>query len=278
MAESLEPNFNTGFPAPGDTAFPVELPKVSCLMVTANRMRFCRRSLLSYRKQTYPNKELIIIDDGEEDLAPLLYDLPTDRVIYRKLKRVPGNVLGALRNLSLAEASGDFITQWDDDDWYHPDRLRFQAEMLMQGYDACTLSNALMHIDVDPFFHHPYISLFRRGTPGSIMHRRDDAIRYPELRRSEDDVYLDAWMKKRYIKLPVSYAYLFIRCFHGGNTWDMKHFLQQMRNTLPDLLAYGWYRYGRKDVFRHRRFRLDEKAAEAFAAYLEDSYESGVFE
>jgi glycosyltransferase involved in cell wall biosynthesis len=253
-------------------------PKVSCLMVTANRERFFKRSLLSYCRQTYPHKELIIIDDGDQDLGPLLKDLPADEVKYLKIEKKPGNVLGYLRNISLEEASGDFITQWDDDDWYHPDRLRIQAETLLQGYDACCLSNALMHIDVESFFHHPYISFFRKGTPGSIMHRRDPFIRYPEIRRSEDDVYLRAWAKKKYIKLPASYAYLFIRCFHGTNTWDLKHFLQQMRNTFPDLVAYGWYRFVKKDLFRHRRFVLDGKAKAAFEAYLQDSYETGLFE
>jgi glycosyltransferase involved in cell wall biosynthesis len=251
---------------------------VSCLMVTANRERFFKRSLLSYCRQTYPNKELIIIDDGDQDLGPLLKDLPADEVKYIKIEKKKGNVLGYLRNISLEKASGDFITQWDDDDWYHPDRLRIQVETLLQGYDACCLSNALMHIDVESFFHHPYISFFKKGTPGSIMHRRDLSIRYPELRRSEDDVYLRAWAKKKYIKLPASYAYLFIRCFHGTNTWDLKHFLQQMRNTFPDLVTYGWHRFIKNDLFRHRRFVLDEKTKAAFEAYLKDSYETGLFE
>ncbi len=252
--------------------------KVSCLMVTANRERFFKRSLLSYCRQTYPNKELIIIDDGDQDLGPLLKDLPADEVKYIKIEKKPGNVLGHLRNISLEKASGDFITQWDDDDWYHPDRLRIQVEILLQGYDACCLSNALMHIDVESFFHHPYISFFKKGTPGSIMHVRDSSIRYPEIRRSEDDVYLKAWAKKKYIKLPASFAYLFIRCFHGANTWDLEHFLQQMRNTFPDLVTYGWYRFVKKDLFRHRRFALDEKSKAAFEAYLQDSYETGLFE
>ncbi|MGD2086510.1 MAG: glycosyltransferase [Candidatus Aminicenantes bacterium] len=266
---------------PGGAVFsksaPPGKPKVSCLMVTANREGFFKRSLLSYCRQNYPNKELIIIDDGDQDLGPLLKDLPADEVKYIKIEKNPGNVLGHLRNISLEKASGDFITQWDDDDWYHPDRLRIQVETLLQGYDACCLSNSLMHIDVESFFLHPYISFFKKGTPGSIMHRRAPCIRYPEIRRSEDDVYLRAWAKKRYFKLPPSFAYLFIRCFHGTNTWDMKHFLQQMRNTFPDLVTYGWHRFVKKDLFRHRRFALDEKAKAAFEAYLQDSYETGLF-
>jgi glycosyltransferase involved in cell wall biosynthesis len=252
-------------------------PKVSCLMVTANRKRFFKRSLLSYRRQTYKNKELIILDDGKEDLTPLLTDFPEGEITYLRIEKKKENVLGHLRNLTLEKASGDYITQWDDDDWYHPDRIMTQLNVLQQGYDVCTISNTLMHIDESPYFHKPYISYFRRGTPGSIMHRRDGDIRYPALRRSEDDVYLRQWATRRYTKLPKSYAHLFIRCFHGANTWDMKHFLEQMRNTMPDLAAYYWYKYIRRDIFMHSRFQLDETAQKAFHAYLEDSYEAGIF-
>lgn len=109
------------------------------------------------------------------------------------------------------------------------------------------------------------------------MHRRDPLIRYPAIQRSEDDVYLRAWAKKRYFKLPESCAHLFIRCFHGSNTWDMKHFLQQMHNTIPDLVTYGWFRFLKGDLFKHRRFKLNEKARVAFNTYLEDSYAAGLF-
>jgi glycosyltransferase involved in cell wall biosynthesis len=250
----------------------LKLPKVSCLMVTADRQRFFKRSLRSYRRQTYANKELVIIDDGDDDLAGVLRDLPANEVTYLKIEKKPGNVLGHLRNLSLDEAKGDFITQWDDDDWYHAERIETQVGVLLKGYDACCLSNTLMHIDRGVFFDHPYVSFFKRGTPGSIMHRRNPLIRYPAVGRSEDDV-----AKKRYFKLPGSYAHLFIRCFHGSNTWDMKHFLQQMHNTIPDLAAYGWYRFLKGDLFKHRRFKLNEKARAAFSAYLEDSYAAGLF-
>jgi glycosyltransferase involved in cell wall biosynthesis len=247
-------------------------------MVTADREQFFRRSLLSYRRQTYSNRELIIVDDGDQDMSPLLRNVTDTEIRYIKIEKKPGNLLGKLRNLTLEAATGEFITQWDDDDWYHPDRLQVQADVLMQGYDACCLSNPLMHIAAESFFHHPYIGYFKKGTPGSIMHRRDPSIRYPEFRRSEDDVYLDTWIKRRYTKLPISYAYLFVRCFHGNNTWDLPHFLKQMRNTLPDLLTYGWFRFIKKDIFKHKRFGLDKNARKTFELYLQDSYDAGLFD
>lgn len=255
-----------------------EPPTVSCLMVTADRRDLCRRSIRCFQRQTYPNRELVVVDDGDEDLAPVLADLPADQVRYVKLPKTPDNVLGHLRNVALENASGTFIAQWDDDDWYHAERLETQIEALQQGYDACSLHGALMHIDSSEYVCHPYVGYLDDGVPGSIVHRRDATIRYPEIRRAEDTVYLNAWREKRYTILPDAASHLFIRCFHGDNTWEKQHFLTRIRNTVPDALAYVWYRYIRNDLFQHPRFDLSEAAWQAFETYLNDSRELGLID
>ena len=252
------------------------LPKISCLMITADRRQLCKRAIRCYRRQTYANKELVVVDDGREDLEPLLAELPSDEVVYVRLEKRPENVLGQLRNVALDAARGDFVAQWDDDDWYHPERLERQAAPLLEGYDACTLSGALMHLDTTEFLLHPYIGYLRDGVPGSIVHRCDPEVRYEGMRKGEDTVYLKAWTRRRYTKLDASEVHLFIRCFHGNNTWDAAHFLRRMRNTPPDSIAYAWHRFVRRDLFRHNRFQLDQKAREAFEMYLDDSYELGL--
>src|SRR5699024_6036024 len=166
------------------------LPKVSCLMVTADRKQLMRRSVRCFQNQTYPNKELIVIDDGKQDLDELLDPLPSHQLSYVKLASCPENNLGKLRNRSLKEANGDFLIQWDDDDWYHPERIAIQSRILMEGYDACCLSEALMHLDAAPFQQHPFIGSLPKGIPGSIMHRADSRIRYPHKPRAADTDYL----------------------------------------------------------------------------------------
>jgi glycosyltransferase involved in cell wall biosynthesis len=251
---------------------------VSCLMVTADRPRLMRRSIRCYRRQTYPNRELVVVDDGETDLSPLLEGLPAGEVTHVELDPEVDHVLGHLRNVALDAANGAYLTQWDDDDWYHETRLAVQAEALDDGADACVMHGTLMHIDAAEYFYHPYIGLLEDGVPGTIMHRRDDDVRYPEMRRAEDSVYLDAWTARRCRRLPASQAHLFIRCFHGSNTWEKKHFLTRMRNTPRDAVSYFWNRYVRGDLFRHRRFQLSDTARRAFRTYLEDSAELGLFQ
>ena len=252
-------------------------PKISCLTVTADRKHLMKRAVKCFQHQTYENKELIIVDDGEQDLSDILTDLPADQVKYVKLEQKPENSLGKLRNRSLDEANGDFLVQWDDDDWYHPKRIAIQAQKIIDGYDACCLSGAIMHLDEKKYIQNPYIGYLPDGIPGSIMHRADAEIRYPHTRRAEDTVYLKEWMEKRYLQLPDNYSHLFIRCYHGNNTWGKNHFLRRIRNNPKDAVQYVWYKMVKNSIFAHPRFKLTDKQKEAFEMYLDDSLNLNLF-
>ena len=252
------------------------LPKVSCLTVTADRRHLMRRAIRCFQKQTYANKELVIVDDGKQHLDKLLKPLPADQVTYIKLEKKAANNLGKLRNKSLQEASGDFIAQWDDDDWYHPERLNIQVQTLLGGYDACCLSGTLMHLNETPYKRHPYVGYLPEGIPGSIMHRSDTEIRYPHIRRAEDTVYLKKWIKKRYCQISKKYCYLCIRCYHGSNTWGKKHFLRRLRNNPRDAMLYIWHKVIKGNVFEHPKFQLSDKAQQAFKQFLKDSQAMGL--
>ena len=259
-------------PIPGN-----DNPKVSCLMVTANRKHLMKRSVSCFLQQDYSHKELVIVDDGDQDLEEILQLIPSEQLNYIKLEKKPVNTLGKLRNRTLDEAHGDFLVQWDDDDWYHPRRISIQAQMLMNGHDACCISGALMHLDEEPYMKHPYVGFLPDGIPGSIMHRADSSIRYPHTRRAEDTVYLNDWMQKRYLQLPDKYSYLFIRCYHGSNTWEKDHFLRRVRNNPKDALLYGWHKFVKGNLFDHPRFELDRAEQEAFSMYLKNSKKMDLF-
>jgi len=251
-------------------------PKISCLTVTANRKHLMKRAVQCFQNQTYQNKELVVVDDGKQDLGKLLQSLPAEEVNYIKLEKKPENTLGKLRNKSLQEAGGDFLVQWDDDDWYHPKRIEIQANKLMDGYDACCLSGSLMHLDEEPYMHHPYVGYLSNGIPGSIMHRANADIQYPHKRRAEDSIYLDEWMEKRYKKLSDDYSHLFIRCYHGQNTWEKDHFLRRIRNNPKDAILYIWHKFIKNNLFGHQKFSLTEDQRKAFSLFLKDSQELGL--
>ena len=267
-------------PSPHASSSEAAPPKVSCLLVTADRPTLCRRAIRCYRQQTYPNTELVVLDNGvRQRVEHLLEDLPAAEVRYRYVERTPDLWIGGLRNQSLDMATGDFVVpQWDDDDWSHPERLARQAAVLQEGYDAVTLAGTLMHVDRPAYFDHPFVGLLDGGVPPTIMHRRDAAIRYPNIRRTSDTAFVNQWQARRYRILPYDDAYLYLRYFHGDNLWEVDHFLRRMRNTPKDFLLYAWYRFVRGDVFKHPRFRLTPAMRAAFRQYLDDSFRFDLFQ
>lgn len=251
--------------------------KVSCLIVTADRKNLLKRSLHSYRRQTHSNKELVIVDSGMEPVDSLLTDFDSSELKYIRLEPSPEYVLGDLRNISLEHATGDYLTCWDDDDWFHPKRIEVELQVLKQGYDACCLTGNLFHIDTAEFMKHPYRGSLPNGSPSSIMHRKNDEIRYPSLKREEDTVYLNKWRrKKRYKSLDLSYSYLFVRVFHGSNVSSKKHFLRRLKNTPVSWIQHTWHAKIKDDIFGHPKFDLTEKEKESFHLFMEDSRKFGL--
>ena len=254
-------------------------PLVSCLMVTRDRAQLAQRALHCLANQTWENLELIIIDDGDEDYEPVL-SAYRDRIDihYHRIESRPGEVfLGGLRNLSLDHARGEFCCQWDDDEWYHPERISTQMQPVMEGSaDGSVLRYTLMHLDAPQLVESPYRGYVRKATPGTLLHRSSE-VRYPNTPRAEDTVYLqDQREALDIVTLEETSSHLFIRCFHGDNTWDERHFTKKLRKTLPDALHFWLSRYILRDLRRHPAFKLSPIEQQTTQRFLAESRELGV--
>jgi ADP-heptose:LPS heptosyltransferase/SAM-dependent methyltransferase len=117
-------------------------PSVSCITPTANRRCFLPQAIRYFLAQDYRNKELIIVDDGEDAVGDLV---PEDERI--RYIRLPGKtVLGEKRNRAASEAHGEIIIHWDDDDWSAPWRLGYEVEeLLTSGADICGLDRIFFY-------------------------------------------------------------------------------------------------------------------------------------
>jgi len=253
-----------------------EVPLVSCLMVTGDRARLCARAIACYEAQSYPNTELVVVDDGSQDLGERLARVRSGPVVYLKLDRDQRRrSLGELRNLSLDAAQGELLAQWDDDDWYHPDRLTEQVAALGKA-SACVLASTLMHVDSGPWSEHPYEGSLPGGVPGTIVHRRAPEKRYPEIGRAEDTVYLEQFARRGGVSVLAGRPHLFLRCYHGANTWEQGHFLRRMRNRPGSFLSYVWSTWILRAPYRRKPFQLSEAARHALALYRTDSRRAGL--
>jgi len=205
---------------PGDGA-----PLISCIMPTRNRSEWVRQSLHYFERQDYPNLELIIIDDGNDDLAAVLP--PADHRIrhLRLAKRVS---IGAKRNLGCEAAAGTVIVHWDDDDWYAPNRLTAQAAPILSGDAEITALRDTLFFDLGQcrFWQcspEIYAQLFVESVHGgTLMFSRSvfgPTSRYPDLSLAEDALYLRAAVGRGMRIAPMDGAGLFAYVRHAGNAW-----------------------------------------------------------
>ena len=90
---------------------------ISILTVT-NRPQFIDWATWNVSKQTYPNKEWIIINSSNQMIYPKF-----DNV---KIFNEKGNV-AQLRNIAMSKA-GEYFVWMDDDDWQHPNKISLLAD------------------------------------------------------------------------------------------------------------------------------------------------------
>ncbi len=98
-----------------------------------NKRAYVGRSIESIKNQTYPNWELIIVDDGSTDGSAdaVLQDDPMIK-LFRQTNRGPG----AARNKAVSKSSGDFVAFIDADDCYYPFKLEKEIDLLWKEQKA----------------------------------------------------------------------------------------------------------------------------------------------
>ena len=109
-------------------------PVVSVIIPTFNRPHLLRRALESCFAQTLTNIELIVVNDGGEEVEALLANLdapPSIALRYVRHERNAG--LAAARNTGLEAALGGYIAYLDDDDRFLPDHLERLSDAARAG-------------------------------------------------------------------------------------------------------------------------------------------------
>lgn len=197
-----------------------ELPLISALMVTRNRLRQAQLAIQTFRAQTYLNRELVVVDDDPDPSLARWISAHADPQI--RLVRLPDaqQPLGALRNLALEQARGLYVCQWDDDDLYDPVRLEVQLKTLRaSGAQASLLARWMIW-----WPHHQRLALScYRNWEGSLLCRRSLMPTYPCLRRGEDSLLLEELSNSvRLARIDMPRLYLYI--VHGMNTFEQQHF------------------------------------------------------
>src|SRR5262245_29017995 len=99
------------------------------MMPTRGRREFASQALACFLAQTYPAKELVILDDADDPSFPNKEGLPRDDASIRYLVGAR-RTIPIKRNLIAEAAAGELICHFDSDDWQHPERLSTQVKFL----------------------------------------------------------------------------------------------------------------------------------------------------
>lgn len=103
------------------------LPLVSVLVPAYNRADTIAETLDSLIQQSYPNLEIVVVDDGSTDATAQVAARYADRVRY--VRQINGGLASA-RNRAQREARGKYLAWLDADDIAEPERIALQVACL----------------------------------------------------------------------------------------------------------------------------------------------------
>ncbi len=192
------------------------MKKVSVIIPVYNMEEYVESGVSCITNQTYENLEIIIIDDGSKDKTyfKCLAEADKDRRIAVFSKNNEGPA--AARNLALRKATGDYVYFFDMDDYLESNAIEILVNtMEREEVDlvACSFSmydgkKVIRTVNkTDGFkragdearrdYHDQLFMYGEKGIQGAAWYKlfkmdiiREYNIRFPDLRKSEDDVFV----------------------------------------------------------------------------------------
>ena len=227
--------------------------KISCLCATYNRWERLKHTINCFLRQTYENKELIIVSEGskayKEKIANYVKSLDSSDI---RMEFLEGNyTLGAIRNISMQLAKGTIVCQWDDDDLQHPKRLEIQyLDMVKKKAGISFFTDQLQFFWQDKeLFWSDWVrdteSDLLQLIPGTLMMVKDDRFSYPEFGTEASAGEDSAFLEQIYHSgIPIArlsgYGFLYIYCFHESKqnvfSYDHHRALALQRSCSPEFL------------------------------------------
>jgi glycosyltransferase involved in cell wall biosynthesis len=217
-------------------------PLVSVIVCTRDRPRFLALALECYRRQTYPWRELIVVDNGTAFPA----DRETIAAAGGQLIPVPAETpLGAMLNQGISHARGWLCQKWDDDDWYAPEFLATQvaacvARSRATGHSAIVYMNRASELDLARWRVRESNAELPWGS--TLLFPRDAWANhpFPESRRSEDYWFIVDQLRSGSVEAPVRAGRLYVCVKHDVFTGERPHTHREpAEQQPPDAEAAG---------------------------------------
>jgi glycosyltransferase involved in cell wall biosynthesis len=119
-------------------------PLVSAIIPNYNYARYVGEAVESALGQTYPNIEVIVVDDGSTDNSLEVLEQYRDRI---KIIDQKNSGVCVARNRGVAESAGEYIAFLDADDVWLPEKIEKQVEKFASGKDLGLVHVGVIDID-----------------------------------------------------------------------------------------------------------------------------------
>lgn len=224
------------------------LPMISVMTPTYERTHLLKRAVAIFQAYSYPNKEMIIVDDSKDPQWR-----PSDaRIKYVRCSRT---TLGRKHNIAAALAQGEIFCHQDDDDLFAPGRLSYQAEPLVAGrYSISGIRmNCIREESDGQFYHFRTDARFRPASPANIplynfhdsnaMYKRaiwDQGIQYTNAQVAQKVHLLNDAIRAGFKWKALDNEGQFVYARHGKNTWQFNRGLM-VKISDPSFSREAWF-------------------------------------
>ncbi|HZV37897.1 MAG TPA: glycosyltransferase family A protein [Pseudoxanthomonas sp.] len=110
------------------------MPKVSIIIPAYDAAAYVAEAVQSALAQTWPDKEVIVVDDGSSDATAAIAGSIAGATCLRQANAGVSHA----RNTGVRHSSGDLVAFLDADDVWHPGKLEAQVRLL-ERYPDCDL-------------------------------------------------------------------------------------------------------------------------------------------
>jgi len=188
-------------------------PVVTVLVPTFNRRRYLAGALASVLRQSYRNLQIIVINDGGEDVSDIVNSFGDERLIFIDRKENRGKAHSL--NEALLRAEGKYVAYLDDDDLYYPNHIETLLDAL-ENNSGCQVAYSDLYkvyckvcsdgsrkvlskvVEISRDFDRFFMLYYNHVLHVSLMHRRD-LLEKTGLYNEDINVLIDWDMTRRLV-------------------------------------------------------------------------------
>ena len=259
---------------------------VSIISPTYNHEKYLADCIESVLSQTYPNWEMIIVNDGSTDSTAEIaaqYQASDSRIKVLNQENIGIFRLSESYNKALRMASGDYIAILEGDDCWAPDKLEKQLKVFKNDPEAvlcwsmarCVNSDKSIVYYSAPDPNSPDSALYTNNPAGNILNiflYRNCIPALTILIRKEALNKIGGFKQVfnlPLVDLPTLYELALVGhfIFIPETLGDWRNYATQITKTYPAIMTEGFYKLAKSFIRSHEigvSLGVDEKALDRY--------------